>query len=114
MSTDSLWRFNLSDPIAGLYKLAHSRPSPDYRLGRTLQLVEGVLRFLALVNLADAAPRLHPGPIGGDRLCLRGGSESQAEVSPRAVGRDVAAGFTPAAAVADGAEPMQVRGPTDP
>jgi serine/threonine protein kinase len=48
-------RYQLPYPLASLYRLAHSSHEPSVRFGFALRLAEGIFRFLALVNLADAA-----------------------------------------------------------
>ena len=54
---DSTTRYKLPFPVASLYRHTHSSHEPQARLGYTLRMAEGLLRFLAYVNLADAASR---------------------------------------------------------
>ncbi len=54
-ATDSVSRYALPYPLAALYRLAHANHEASARFGFALRLAEGVFRFLALVNLADAA-----------------------------------------------------------
>lgn len=56
-TTDAVARYSLPYPISALYRLVYSTHRSGMRLGFMLRLVEGVLRFLALVNLADASGR---------------------------------------------------------
>ncbi len=56
-STDATSRYLLPYPIAALYRLMRGSHRPGDTFGFTLKLAEGILRFLALCNLADAASR---------------------------------------------------------
>lgn len=49
-------RYALPHPIAALYRLAQSSHRASIRVGLHFRLVEGVVRFLALVQLAQALP----------------------------------------------------------
>ena len=55
--TDSTCRYWLPYPIAALYRLRYSDHEPTPRLYYSLRLAEGIVRFLALANLADALSR---------------------------------------------------------
>lgn len=56
-TTDATVRYHLPYPIAALYKLASNSHEAGDRFGFSLRLVEGVVRVLALVCLADAVGR---------------------------------------------------------
>ncbi|MFC1849646.1 hypothetical protein ACFL27_05495 [candidate division CSSED10-310 bacterium] len=53
-TTDVTCRYKLPYPIALLYKQVYSSHRPAAKLIFTFQLVEGIIRFLAFINLADA------------------------------------------------------------
>lgn len=59
-TTGSTTRFLLPHPLAGLYARIESAQSPALKYGYTLRLAEGVFKFVALVNLADAIARGAP------------------------------------------------------
>ncbi len=59
-STDSVCRFRLPYPIAALYQQRASCHRPGERLAHSYALTEGVVRFLAYVQLADAMSQKPP------------------------------------------------------
>ena len=52
--TGSITRYQLPVPISGLYNKFRSAPTYALRYGYALLLVEGIFRFLAFVNYANA------------------------------------------------------------
>ena len=54
-ATDTVFPYLVPYPVAALYRLATSSHDPSARMGFSLRLTKGVIRFLALVNFANAA-----------------------------------------------------------
>ena len=52
--TDTAVRYMFPYPLAALYHLIHTTHEPSAQFGFKLRFVEGVFRFLGLINLADA------------------------------------------------------------
>src|SRR5437773_2220810 len=52
---DPVFRYQVPYPVAALYRLARANHDAGARLDNSLRLAEGVIRFLALANLANAA-----------------------------------------------------------